>query len=443
MASLWRLVQAMAILAILVAPTACGSSAADTPSSSPSPASSTTPTAAQSLWRTGVLSYPDDILAPATTDVGERSFPYRDIAVSAGGLQLWDASARYATLTDRDSSQLRLVDLRTGKSRVVLASPFTSNHPPTSMWVKARAAMREVHGAEVTPTRFLSAEVSGSRLVWREGVCLTTGGFAVISVAIYTAPIGPRMRLGDPQLVALALPESVPDLGNVPVDWYEPGDWLDFALDGNRILLERQDQHGTYTPEVVDLETKHSTALLGSVHNSRGIESALLGKRMLVCLMTREDSGRLLFYDLRRGSLPMNVALLPETDLIGTDLRGFALGKDGSVAWAKWYSPSEMSTDDFEAVYLISPSQPVRCVTADGGAPTFFGKTILWIGLKNGSRWWLGGADTETLERFSVAGADRLGAINFLHVAGSGHTAVVLVPDGERGVSTLRVFDLE
>ena len=438
MTALWRSIRAAAIAAMLAAFAACGSSVAETSSSSASPTPSATLAAAKSLWRTGVLSYPDDILAPATTDVGERSFPYRDIVVSSGGLQLMDASARYAVLTDRHSSQLRLIDLRTGKSRVVLVAPFTLSHPPTSKWVKARAAWRKAHGAAVTPTRILSAEVSGSRLVWQEGVCLTTGGFAVSSAAIYTAPIEPRMRLGGPELVALSLPRSVPDLNNVPADWYEPGDWYDCVFDGHRILLTRQDRHGAYTVWVVNLGTKRRTALVESVRCSRGTESVLLGKRALLCLMPSEDRGRLLFYDLRQGSFPTNVAVLPETNLIFADLRGFAMGRDGSVAWAKWYSPGEMSNDDYEAVYLISPGQPIRCVTAKGAEPAFFGKTLLWIGWNGDfSRSRLAGADTETLETFTVAGGDRLGSGNLFSVAGSGHTAVVLVPDGEPGSSTL------
>ena len=156
-----------------------------------------------------------------------------------------------------------------------------------------------------------------------------------------------------------------------------------------------------------------------------------------MCCLTGDDSARLLFYDLSQGILPCEVADLPQSNLSFTDLRGFALGPDGRLAWAKWYTPSAGS-EDTEAVYLLSSDGTIECLAPEGGEPVFFGSTVLWVGLTD-DRFWLGGADLSTHERFAVAGGDRLKSWS---VAGDRHTAVVLVPPGDRRSSTLRVLDL-
>lgn len=426
---------------MLVAVAACGTSVADKSSGSLSPAPSATPTQASSLWHATALAYPDSILTPATKDVGERSFPHRDIVVSTGGLELMDATARFAVITDNDSSQLRLVDLRTGTFRVVLASPVTIHHPPSANWVKAKAGMLRRVGRAQLPTQIDHAEVSGTRLVWQEMLLANTGGVIPIATAIFTAHIGPRMRLGDPELVAFSQPRFEPGSTQPTGGMYAEKRGLDYTFDGRRILLVRSGVWGTSSGgsvEAIDLPTNKRTALVQSPANC-WTEAALVGKRAALCF-GQSDEGRLLLYDFRQGPLPVNVAVLPHTGLPEADLRGLALARDGSAAWAAYYGGSLLN-DDKEAVFLVSPGEPIRCLTADGGEPVFFGKTILWVGLNERGRFWLGGADTDTFETFTVAGGDRIRGWGA--VAGSGHTAVVLVPGGGRGTSTLRVFDVE
>ena len=217
---------------------------------SPTPLSSPPPAAADSLWVAAGLSYPDDILVATTADIGERSFDHRDLRVPVPALQLADASARYALLTDRHSQQLHVVDLRTGQTRVLLASPVSVRRAPDSVWAQAREALREEFGTRFAPTRILSAQVSGRRVVWQEALCITTGGFAVDAWALYAAAITSDMELGPARLIALAEPPFVP-ASHSAIDWPRFDLTLQYSLQDGRLLLIR----GADRAEVADSST--------------------------------------------------------------------------------------------------------------------------------------------------------------------------------------------
>ena len=432
----WRYLLVMATAFVLVVPSACNGPVAATSSSRPSPAPSATSSAAYSLWRTTVLDYPDDILTPATRATGERVFPYRDIEVSPANQQLMDASTRYAVLTDPQSSQLRLVDLRTGASGVILPSPLTLRKAPSPQWAKAEATMLRRVGRAGLQTEFLRLQISGSRLAWQEALCVTTGGFDVTASAVFTARILPGMRLGTPKLVALGQPHFVADPTG---GWYTGGGALDFAFDDQRIVLFSGGgywQSGKSGVCVFNTATNRRTALIDAPRDC-SMEVALCGKRAVLCLMGSRDSAHLLSYNLDHAAVPVASALLPATDLPLSDVRDFVLSADGSLAWSKYWS-NEMSVVDHYPVYLLAPGAAVRCLGADGGQPAFFGKTVLWLHLA-GNHFRIGGANTQTLEAFTLAGGDN---VTSWSIGGSGHTAVVTVSAGDRDRTTLRVFDV-
>jgi hypothetical protein len=417
-------------LALLVA--GCGGSNAASTDTAPAPSSARVQ--ASSLWTTTQLSYPEDPVASTSKDVGERSFPYRDLRLPIADLQLADASDRFALLTDWRSQQLRLVDLRTGKVTLLLAAPRTVDHPPSVIWVKAREALRAEFSARFATTEVFSAQIAGRQVVWQEALCIRTGGFAMEAWALYSARLTPERKLGPAQLLALAQPPYVPS-GRPAVDWPQSDLTLDYALQQDKLLLIRGVGRGVLA-EVIDLRSGRRTGLLDVPRRLWGVDGAFAGQRVVISCLTSEDTARLLLYDLADGGLPCGVADLPKSHLEFTDLRGFALDPQARIAWSKWYTPS--GGDDTEAVFLLSPDGKIECLSPVGGEPVFFGSTVLW-GSLTGNRSWLGGADLAARERFTVAGADHLGSWS---VAGDGHAAVVLVKPAERGSSTLRVFDV-
>lgn len=419
------------VLALLMA--GCGGSTpVSTQTATPPPS---VPAHASSLWTTTRLSYPEDPVESTFKAVGERSFPYRDLRLPFAGLQLADASTRFALLTDRRSQQLRLVDLGTGEVQLLLAAPRTVDQPPSAIWVEARDALRRAFGARYATTEIFSAEISGRRVVWQEALCIRTGGFAMDAWALYSARLTSRMKLGPAQLLALDQPPYVPK-GSPEVDWPRSDLTLEYALQQEKLLLIRGVGRGELA-EMIDLRTGRRTVLLDVPRRLWGVEGAFAGQRVVISCLTGEDTARLLFYDLADGGLPCGLADLPQSNLEFTDLRGFALDPQARVAWSKWYTPAG-GADDTEAVFLLSPDGTIECLSPVGGEPVFFGSTVLWQSL-TGNRFWLGGADLTTHERFTVAGGDHLRSWS---VAGGDHVAVVLVKPTERRSSTLRVFDV-
>jgi hypothetical protein len=422
-----------AFLGALLLATGCGEP--NPPSPQTTTAISSASTRPTSLWAATELSYPDDPVASTYKDIGERTFPHRDIRLSLVRPELLDASGRYALLTDRRSQRLHAVDLRSGRTRVLLSSPLTLREAPSRIWVRARAALRKTFGARFTPTLIFSARISGRQVVWQEALCITTGGFDMDAWALYAARLTPQMQLGPAKLLALVQPPFVP-AGRPEVNWPRVNLTLEYSLQQKRLLLIRGVGRGEVA-EVVDLTSDRREVLLDPPRSLSAVEGALAGERAVVCCLTGEDTARLLTYDLADDGLPCGVADLPQSNLQFTDLRGFALAPDGRLAWAKWYTPGG-GTDDAEAVFLLSPDGTIECLAPIGGEPVFFGSTVLWVGL-TGSRFWLGGADLDARERFTVTAADH---VKSWSVAGDGHVAVVLVESGDRASSTLRVFDV-
>jgi len=408
-----------------------GSTAAPTQTATPPPSA---PAQASSLWTTTQLSYPANPVESTFTDVGERSFPFRDLRLPIAGLQLADASARYALLTDGRSQQLRLAELRTGTMRLLLAAPRAVDHPPSAIWVQAKEALRTAFGARFATTEIFSAQISGRRIVWQEALCIRTGGFAMAAWVLYSARLTPHMELGPARLLALDQPPSVPK-GRPEVDWPRSDLTLEYALQQDKLLLIRGVGRGELA-EVVNLRTGRRTVLLDVPRRLWGVDGAFAGQRVVISCLTGEDTARLFFYELADGGLPCGLADLPQSNLEFTDLRDFALDRQARVAWSKWYTPS--GADDTEAVFLLSPDGKIECLSPVGGEPVFFGSTVLWQSW-TGNRLWLGGADLGARERFTVAGGDHLRSWS---VVGGGRAAVVLVKPTERGSSTLRVFDV-
>lgn len=413
---------------------ACGSPGSDpTASSSPSPSAATT--AGPSLWGPAAeLTYPDDLLTPATHDAGSRTFPSRDITVHAGGLWLRDASDRYAVLADVNGSRLRLLDLRSGSSRTVLAAPMYEQRGLPS-WDRLKAALLERSPSASFITSCDSVQVSGRWLVWEEGLWINSAGFAGAGSAVYAAPIRRGLQLGRPHRIAVS-GWRTDEQGYV-----ETGSLL-VTLDGRRVLLtgSQPGQSGLgCAVDLIDLSTARRATLAES-RSASDCETALAGDRAVLLFLRDSGTDTCLAYDLRRDTLPVGRARLPRVSLSGSyrpEPSDLTVATDGSIAWTVTEDDPDLTES---VVFLAAPGAAARCMTATGNGPAFFDGALLWaVTRRGGPR--VAGVDPETLESFTVAGTEQA-KMRTLGALGSGHTLVVQLRTGTAGSCLLRVFDL-
>lgn len=371
------------------------------------------------------MAYPDETLA--ANDVGSRSFPYRDVTVTQGRLYLLDACDRYAVLVDEDRSQLRLVDLRRATSRLVLASPVSLTHQP-STWTRTKMALEGGHGdLRDYRTQIGPAQVSHDWLVWREELWDNSAGAAVIADAVYAAPITRgRVNAAATRLLAAGGMESKSAFFG-----------LDFTLEGGRVIVKTAagglSDKGC-TVHLVDLRTDRRWMLAQSKQSSR-VESAMAAGRAFVLFEGSKGGNRGLLFDLSNDTLPADVLIIPPTSH-SQDLRSLSLSQDGALTWAVTddlgYSQSE--------VFFLSPNGPISRVSDEGLGPAFLGGRLFWlVASENGGRS-LKCLDPSTGESFSVAGSDSPERWTW-QVYGLGDT-LVLPLKGSRGATTLRVFDV-
>ena len=371
------------------------------------------------------LAYPDETLA--TNDVGSRSFPYRDVTVAEGGLYLLDACDRYAVLVDDGRSRLRLVDLRRGTSRLVLASPVSLQHQPPT-WARTKTALEGSHGnPRDYRTQIGAAQVSHGWLVWREELWDNGAGTAVVADAVYAAPIAhDRVNAAAKQLLAASGMENKGAFFG-----------LDFTLDGERLILKTGTSAFSArgcTVRLIDLRTDRRWTLAQSKRSSR-VQSAMAAGRAFVLFEGSKGGNRGLLFDLSDDALPADVLFIPPTSY-SQDLRSLTLSQDGALAWAVTedlgYSQSE--------VFHLSPNGPIGRVTDEGLGPAFLGDRLFWLVASESGGRSLAGLDPSTSESFSVAGSDGPERWTW-QVYGSGDT-LVLPLKGSRSATTLRVYDV-
>jgi hypothetical protein len=219
---------------------------------------------------------------------------------------------------------------------------------------------------------------------------------------------------------------------------------LSFSLDGERVLVStgRPDSQGIgHAVDLISLRSARRVTLAES-RSSDDTESALLGDQAVLLFARDSDDSSCVFFDLGGDTLPVGSALNPPTTLYASDSLSpcyLTVSEDGSIAWT---ITDDMPDGTESAVFVASPGEGLRCMSAAGDGPVFSGRTLFWTVTDQQADALVAGADLDSLESFTVAGTDDIEAA-MPGIVGSGGTLVVQLRTKVGAPCTLRVFDVD